>query len=109
MKKIAILVLLLTGCAAQQVPNSDINFVSKSWNARLKLPKDDAIEGFHAVVAPDGSVDITIKSLNAKMNPEVITTSGASTEQVIRATGDVVTKTAETIIKATGKVVIPVP
>lgn len=108
MKKLILLCVLcasvaITGCQSvrNSVPATQItgNIGGKPFT--FTGPKDLALDTLHIEAKPDGSVTLDVKGLNARTNPDVITTTGDAQAKITKAQADAVVSAFE----AGGKVV----
>ncbi len=83
---LSLILLVLVGCAAQQVPKSQITWDLTRGTGYLSLPKDAEIVGLDVSVSTGRVVHVKIQKLIVKTNPEVIGSSGEATSKVIDAT-----------------------
>jgi len=90
MKKILLLILLaLTGCVGTMVPMTKITGSIAGQPFTLQSPKDSELTGLE--ISAEGKdtfgttnyVTIKVQSLKAKMNPDVITTTGDAQAKLI--------------------------
>ena len=84
--------LAFTGCTSVRdaVPATQItgNVGGKPFS--FTGPKDLALDTLHIEAKPDGSVTLDVKGLNARTNPDVITTTGDAQAKITKAQGDAV-------------------
>lgn len=79
--------MCLTGCV--NVPSTKITGSIGGKPVSFQGPKDCSIAALAFTAAPDGSVSMTITGLVTRMNPEVITTTGAAQTAMIDSIGKV--------------------
>lgn len=91
MKTIASLIVLAFLCAGcLSVPHTTIEGSIGGQPFSLKAPKDGDLKGFDLTAETNGTVHLHIDSLAVKMNPDVISQTGAAQTAVIKATGEAV-------------------
>jgi len=69
-------IISLCGCASHMVPKTVISGTINNVPFKIESPKDSKLTGLDIVVQKDGSATIRIESLEASMNPDVVTMSG---------------------------------
>ena len=98
------LILTLTGCMALSVPRTQISGTINGQPFTLSTPKDSEMKNLMIEVR---GVDhfgtnytaISIDSLEANMNPEIITTTADRQIKMIQAIGSEIRSTAATAAK----------
>lgn len=110
-KKLSILasIILLAGCAGQQVPYRTITGDLHKGTFKIKAPNDFQIGSLDVVATADGAVSVKLTQANAAMNPAVIQSSGVVTADAINAFGTQFSKAFAAGIQAAGKAVVPIP
>jgi len=58
-------------------------------------PKDLALDSLHIEAKPDGSVVLDVNKLNARTNPDIITTTGDAQAKITKAQGEAVVNAFE--------------
>lgn len=84
-KLIPILALALCGCV--NVPKTIISGTIDGWPFSISSPKDSQVIGLEITSNTNG-VHIHIDSLAARMNPEVITTTGEAQAKLLKVAFD---------------------
>lgn len=100
MKKILLITLstlALSGCV--MVPKTVITGSIGGKPFSFSGPKDCSLGMLTVKADTNGSVSLVISNLQTKMNPDVITTTGAAQAQVIQAAADAGAKIAGAIPK----------
>ena len=77
--------LLFSGCMAQSVPKTTITGSIAGQPFAISTPKDSSLQGLSEMASTNGSVSIQIQSLQATMNPAVITMTGDAEAKIIGA------------------------
>jgi hypothetical protein len=90
MKKLLFLLpLLLAGCVGSMVPMTKISGTIAGQPFTLQSPKDSELTGLEIIAegkdtfGNTNTVTLKIQSLKAKMNPDVITTTGDAQSKLI--------------------------
>jgi len=83
MKSLFLIPLFLTGCV--MVPKTTIVGSIGNQPFSLSSPKDSSLAGLDITASTNGTIHLHIDTLQARMNPDVITTTGAAQAQVIQA------------------------
>lgn len=83
---------LLVGCTTvrDSVPATEISGNLGGKPFRFVGPKDLAAEEISISAQPDGSVRVLVKNINAKTNPEIITTTGEAQAKITKAQGEAI-------------------
>ncbi len=91
---IGMLAITSTGCQSVRdtVPATQISGSLGNKPFSITAPKDVSIEHFKASVETNGTVSVEINNLNAKVNPDVITTSGDAQAKITEAQGNAFVK-----------------
>ena len=79
-----LLPLVLTGCVAWSVPRTTIDGSIGGSPFHFSGPKDVLLGSLNITANTNGTVSIAITNLSAKMNPDVITTTGAAQTAMIK-------------------------
>lgn len=100
------LAVSLTGCMSvrDSVPATQITGSVGGKPFSFTGPKDLALATLHIEAKPDGSVTLDVKGLNARTNPDVITTTGDAQAKITTAQGAAVVNGIEAGIKLAGAV-----
>lgn len=107
MKKILTLCALcalcgsITGCQTvrDSVPATQITGSVGGKPFSFTGPKDLALDSLHIEAKPDGSVVLDVNKLNARTNPDVITTTGDAQAKITKAQGEAIVNA----LQATGQ------
>ncbi len=101
---VLVLVLAFTGCTTvrDSVPATQVKGDLNGHPFSFTGPKDLVLESLD-VTADTNGVSLHIKNLNARTNPDVITTTGEAQAKMISATGDAVTQALGAAGKAAGQ------
>ena len=84
--------IFLCGCMAAQVPKTTLTGSLGGAPFEFSSPKDVDMTNFVARAETNGAMSITIGAIHAKMNPDVITTTGTAQALMITAVADGVAK-----------------
>jgi hypothetical protein len=91
------LAVISTGCQSvrDSVPATQItgNIGGKPFS--FTGPKDLALDTLHIEAKTDGGVTLDVKGLNARTNPDVITTTGDAQAKITKAQADAVVSAFE--------------
>jgi len=85
---LALAAFALAGCVA--TPHTTIEGRVNGSPFLVKAPKDGDLTGFDLTADTNGAVHVHIDHLAVKMNPDVISQTGAAQTAIIKATGDAV-------------------
>lgn len=77
--------LACAGCMNLIVPKTEIKGSIAGQPFSVVSPKDSTLEGLQISASTNGNVTVSINSLTAKMNPDVISMTGAAQVQLIDA------------------------
>ena len=90
--------VFLTGCATirDSVPATQIKGTVNGKPFEFVGPKDLTLEKLSIVTATNGTVSIIVENLNAKTNPDVITTTGDAQAKLIKAQSEATVNTLQT-------------
>lgn len=75
--------LLLTGCVAWSVPRTTIDGSIGGQPFHFSGPKDVTLGALEITAKTNGTISISLTNLTARMNPDVITTTGAAQAAMI--------------------------
>jgi hypothetical protein len=95
---LALAAVALTGCVA--TPHTTIEGRVNGSPFLVKAPKDGDLTGFDLTADTNGAVHVHIDHLAVKMNPDVISQTGAAQTAIIKATGDAVSGAVSAGIQA---------
>jgi hypothetical protein len=98
----ALLLIFTTGCIARSVPRTSIAGSIGGRPFKIEAPKDISLSQLKISADTNGVVSISIESLTARMNPDVITTTAEGQVKMIHAIGE---QMREASAKAAGKAV----
>lgn len=85
---LALMILSVTGCIRDSVPRSHIAGSLAGKPVVLDLPKDVDLESLVLSAETNGTVNVTMKGLKTRMNPDVITTTGDAQDKMIKTIFD---------------------
>ena len=82
----------LTGCTTvrDSVPATQITGSVGGKPFSFTGPKDLALDSLHIEAKPDGSVVLDVNKLNARTNPDIITTTGDAQAKITKAQGEAI-------------------
>ncbi|MDB6066049.1 MAG: hypothetical protein JWR26_2257 [Pedosphaera sp.] len=83
---VAAVVSPLAGCLS--TPHTTIEGSINGSPFRVKAPKDGDLTGFDLLAETNGAIHVHIDHLAVKMNPDVISQTGAAQTGIIKATGE---------------------
>lgn len=86
---LALVVVTGAGCMGRMVPKTEISGTIAGQPFKFKSPKNSELRGFKVRAETNGVVCIEIESLSTKMDPEVITTTGAAQAEMIKQFGTI--------------------
>ena len=98
-----VLILLLTGCVSSIVPKTRISGTIGNQPFTLESPKDSKMKNLvievigHNQFGDTNFTRIKLESLEANMNPEVITTTAAAQQVLIQTVGQEIRATGQFI------------
>jgi hypothetical protein len=75
------------GCVGMSVPKTTISGSINNVPFKIESPKDSKLTGLEIQSDANNSIHIHIDSLEANMNPDVITMSGKAQVDIINAVG----------------------
>ena len=77
------LVALCAGCL--NVPKTSISGTLGGQPFALSSPKDSTLVGLRLSAAPNGTMELIIERLDVKMNPDVVSMTGAAQVNLVNA------------------------
>lgn len=77
------LVALCAGCL--NVPKTSISGTLGGQPFALSSPKDSTLVGLRLSAAPNGTMELIIEQLDVKMNPDVVSMTGAAQVNLVNA------------------------
>lgn len=104
-------ILTLTGLAALcsgclMVPKTSISGTLGGQPFSLASPKDSTLMGLRLEASTNGTMQLRIERLECRMNPDVVSMTGAAQVNMINA---VASGVADAAAKAAVKAVVPTP
>lgn len=99
---IAFVPLLMVGCASQGVPTTLVKFNPTTGALSVSSPKQVTSKNFRAVIAKDGSAEVSWDDLSATNSPDVVQTAGDADAKRIAATAGLVHEIGVTVGSAAG-------